>query len=70
MRVIRYEEGKEAEIFTLVMKGTNEEAWYSTSTSDKSYIELTEDQLDNILEGNEMNYPVQIAEEVDVLFRL
>lgn len=70
MRVIRYEEGKEAEIFTLVIAGTNEEAWYNTSTAGKNYIEISEDELDEILSGNKINNPEQEAKESNLLFRL
>ena len=69
-RVIRYEEGKEAEIFTLVLKGTNEEAWYNTSTAGKHYIEITLSELDDILANKEISAPEMIAEESDLLFRI
>lgn len=69
-RVIRYEEGKEAEIFTLVLRGTNEENWYNTSTAGKTYIEITETELDRILDYEDVNYPEQIAQESQYLFRL
>jgi superfamily II DNA or RNA helicase len=68
-RVIRYEEDKEAEIFTLVIKGTNEEAWYSTSTAGKSYIEITESELDDVLAGKESTNIVREGKEIDQLFR-
>ena len=48
-RVIRYEDGKEAEIFTLVIAGTNEIHWFDTSSAGKSIIEITEKELDEIL---------------------
>jgi len=69
-RVIRYQEGKEAEIFTLVLAGTNEENWYNTSTAGKSYMEITEAELDGILNRNDIEYPKQIAKESQLLFRL
>ena len=69
-RVIRYEEGKEAEIFTLVIKGTNEEGWYNTSSAGKNYIEISVSELDDILSGKETNYPEQVAKESDLLFRM
>jgi superfamily II DNA or RNA helicase len=69
-RVIRYAEGKEAEIFTLVIRGTNEENWYNTSTAGKKYIELTEVELNRILDNEEVCYPERIAEESQFLFRL
>lgn len=68
-RAIRYEENKEAEIFTLVIKGSMEENWFQNSSSGKSYIEITEDELDEILKGNESENVVQEAHDVDQLFR-
>lgn len=50
-RVIRYEPGKQAEIFTLVLKGTVEEKWFQKSTEDMNYIELNEDELMEVLEN-------------------
>ena len=67
--MIRYEEGKEAEIFTLVIKGTNEESWYNTSTAGKNYIEITEFELDDILSGNEVQSIEKEAKADDILFR-
>jgi superfamily II DNA or RNA helicase len=69
-RAIRFEENKEAEIFTLVIKGTVEEAWYNTSTNGKTYIEITEEELDIILAGGELQNLERTAEKSDVLFRL
>lgn len=68
-RVIRYEEGKKAEIFTLVIKGTMEEGWFSTSSAGKSYIEITEAELDEILDFNESENLVKEAKEVGQMFR-
>ena len=68
--MIRYEEGKEAEIFTLVIKGTSEEGWYNTSSAGKNYIEISVSELDDILSGKETNYPEQVAKESDLLFRM
>jgi hypothetical protein len=69
-RVIRYEENKEAEIFTLVIKGTMEESWYNNSTAGKNYIEITEAELDDILLGKESENIVQEGKLTDQLFRL
>ena len=69
-RVIRYAEDKEAEIFTLVIKGTIEEGWFSNSTSGKSYIEITERELDEILSGNSVDCVEEEGKEVGNLFRL
>lgn len=69
-RIIRYEEGKEAEIFTLVIKGTNEEAWYNTSTAGKNYIEITEEELDDILSLKDIEVFEKEAKEENLLFRM
>ena len=69
-RVIRYEENKEAEIFTLVLKGTVEENWYNTSTTGKKYFEISEQELYDILDGKETNNVEHIAKETPMLFRL
>lgn len=68
-RVIRFEEGKEAEIFTLVIAGTNEEAWFNTSSAGKSYIEITELELEEVLAGREIDSIKKEAVESDLLFR-
>ena len=69
-RVIRYEEGKEAEVFTLVIKNTMEENWFSNSNVGKQYIEITEDELDEILVGNHSSNLEQEGKELDFLFRV
>lgn len=69
-RVIRYEDNKEAEIFTLVIKGTNEESWYETSTAGKSYIEINEKELYEILEGLSNNNIAREGIVQDELFRI
>lgn len=68
-RVIRYEEGKEAEIFTLVIAGTSEEAWFNTSSAGKSYIEITELELEEVLAGRPIDSVEREAVESDLLFR-
>ena len=68
-RVVRYEDGKEAEIFTLVIKGTMEEGWYENSTAGKNYIEITEEELDDILLGKESENIEQEGKEVGQIFR-
>lgn len=69
-RIIRYEEGKEAELFTLVIKGTMEENWYQTSSSGKNYIEINEEELEKVLNYQPIDENVKIAEATDLLFRL
>lgn len=68
-RIIRYEDGKHAEMFTLVIKGTMEEGWHSTSTSGKQYIEINEQELEEILKGEKSENIEQEGKEVSELFR-
>jgi len=69
-RVIRKEEGKIAEIFTLVIKGTIEEKWFENSSQYSSYIEITESELDEILNGEQTENNERTGKEIDQLFRL
>lgn len=70
-RVIRYEEGKEAEIFTLVLKGTVEEYWFKNSSLGKSYIEINENELDLILKNtSEVVHKEKEGISIDPMFRL
>lgn len=48
-RVIRAEPGKEAEIFTLVIKGTVEEQWCRKASEEMNFIEINEQELDLVL---------------------
>lgn len=53
-RVIRFEPGKEAEIFTLVIAGTVEANWFTNSHPDKSkYITIDEAELEKVLNHEE-----------------
>ena len=47
-----------------------EENWYSTSNVGKEYIEITERELDDILDGKTSNNIIQEGKETDLLFRL
>ena len=49
-RGIRFEPGKTTEIFTLIIKGTQEVNWFSNSKTSK-VITINEDQLDKVLAG-------------------
>jgi len=51
-RAVRFEEGKEAEIFTLVLKGCQDDRWYKKASVGMKYIEVDESELDDILAGN------------------
>ena len=52
-RICRFEEGKTAELFTLVIKGTQEWNWFQNSATTK-YTVINEEQLDKILAGEEI----------------
>ena len=69
-RTIRFEEGKTSEIFTLVIDGTVETNWFSNSSVDSNYIEITEEELDDVLQGKEVECVEQEGKEIDEMFRL
>lgn len=52
-RVIRYQDNKAAEIFTLVLKGTVEEKWFQNSNTSSNYITIDEESLVNVLDGKD-----------------
>lgn len=68
-RIIRYEKEKECEVFNLVLRGTVEENWFSNSTAGRSFIEITESELDNILSGKLSENVVQEGKVIDNIFR-
>ena len=49
-RICRFEEGKTAELFTLVIRGTQEWNWFQNSAT-TNYIVINESQLDKVLAG-------------------
>jgi superfamily II DNA or RNA helicase len=53
-RAIRFEPGKIAEIFTLVIKGTMEVTWVNNSMVNSNHIVINEQQLDQVLAGEEI----------------
>lgn len=63
-RCIRFEPGKQAEIFTLVIKGTVEEKWYEKSMEGLEYIEINESELDKILNNEKLKNKKKIKQEV------
>lgn len=58
-RAIRQEEGKIAEIFTLVISKSIEENWYSNANVNQQYITINENQLDIILNGGEVSTKIK-----------
>lgn len=69
-RIIRYQEGKEAELFTLVLRGTVENSWFNTSSSGTEYIEINEHELLFILNGGKSENIEKTAHADGHLFRL
>jgi len=61
-RIIRKEEGKQAEVFSLVLRNTMEENWFKKSSVGLSHIELNENELINILTGQPI-YKQEIVQE-------
>lgn len=53
-RAIRLEEGKTSEIFTLILKNTQEQSWFANSNTTK-VITINEEQLERVLNGEEIN---------------
>lgn len=51
-RVVRFAENKEAEIFTLVLRGTVEEEWFKKSSEGTHYITIDEEELLKLLKGD------------------
>ena len=48
-RICRFEEGKQAEMFTLIVKNTIENTWFDNANKNTSYITITEKQLETVL---------------------
>lgn len=62
-RVIRFEPKKEAEVFTLVLKGTVEETWYKKSKENLNFVEINEDELDKVLKRKKLINKKKIKQE-------
>lgn len=52
-RVIRAEEGKQAEMFYIIINGTVESDWFFKSHKGQPYTVISEDGLNDVLEGKE-----------------
>lgn len=68
-RVIRLEPDKKAEIFTLVINDTKEEAWFQRSHPDKNYVTLDVENLYRLLRGEEFEVYKRKEKKVDFDFR-
>lgn len=54
-RIIRFEEGKEAEMFNIVINNTAEVSWFKNSHKNTNYITIDEQNLKKILNNEEYN---------------
>lgn len=61
-RVIRFEPGKVAEFFVLVIKNTVEDNWIKKASENMNYIEINEAELDDVL-YNSIDKPVKIQDK-------
>lgn len=52
-RTIRFEPGKNAEVFTLLIRGTQDVTWFNNSVN-SSYTVINEEQLEQILNGEQL----------------
>lgn len=52
-RIVRFEQGKQAENFILIIKGTVEEKWLQNSYGN-NILKINEEELDKILDGEEI----------------
>lgn len=52
-RALRYADGKVAELWNLVIKGTAEEQWFNKANDGKPYIVVRQDQLGPLLKGED-----------------
>lgn len=66
-RTIRFKEGKVAEIFTFVIKGTAEEQWFKKSNKDLNYEIIQDYQLDDLLNGNEIQESIDEQQFIFIL---
>lgn len=53
-RLCRFSPGKKAELFTLIIAGTQEFGWWRNSKTSSNYVIIDENQLDDILQYNEI----------------
>jgi len=67
-RVVRFEEGKQAEIFNLIIKNSVEQEWFKKSHAHSSYITIDEEGLDDVLAGKEPKPYVKKVKEFTFRF--
>jgi len=67
-RCIRWEEGKQAEIFNLIIKNSVEQEWFKKSHAHSSYVTIDEEGLDAVLAGKEPKPYVKKVKEFTFRF--
>lgn len=67
-RAIRFEEGKKAEIFNIVLNRTQETKWFYDSHKGDSYITIDESELDKVLQGEDFTPGEKIVPKFDFRF--
>jgi len=67
-RIIRKEGDKVSELFSLIIRGTMEEAWFKKSSKDLAHTEINEVELMDVLEGREINKQEKIQQKEQYLF--
>lgn len=68
-RIVRAEDGKLAEMFTLVIANTVEQTWFANANRNQSYITINEEQLETVLnEGSVCTRPKKIVSDLENRF--
>lgn len=67
-RICRFAPDKKAELFTLIIAGTQEWGWWRNSKSSSNYVIIDENQLDEVLAGKKI-ISRQIDDNQNVNFR-
>ena len=60
------DEHKSKEVFTLVLKNTQDEVWFEKSTSGRDYITIDEENLIKLLNGEE--FTTKVNKPTNMLF--
>ena len=67
-RSIRFEQGKTAEIFNIVLNRTQETKWFYDSHKGDSFITIDESELDKVLQGKDFTPGEKIVPKFDFRF--
>lgn len=67
-RAIRFEQGKTAEIFNIILNRTQETKWFYDSHKGDSFITIDESELDKVLQGKDFTPGEKIVPKFDFRF--